>query len=728
MKSMLLAGSAIILTMGAFEAHAQTPPASNAIQEVVVTAQRREERLTDVPISITALSGESLAKAGVGTTQDLTLVTPGLFWARSTAFSQPTIRGIGTRNAGAGDEPNIATYIDGVYQPEQTATILELANVERIEVLKGPQGTLFGRNATGGAINIITQRPTFDVRAKSSVSVGSFGYFKASSTLSGPIVADKLAVALSGVVSGDNGYIRNTYLNARQGKHKGLAFRAKFLFTPTENLEFQLNGLYSEISDNVTLSGQGFQGSLQARRSANPTNVPLSILIPLATRTTATEFIPYNRTDLELVDLHANWDLGFMNLSGLVAYGETRTKHKSDSDLSPLLLATQDRNLPGQYWVEQAVATSTGDGPISWLLGAEGFQGKGSGRVISNGTYTTGTQRTRSASAFGEVTWEVFDKLFLTGGLRYTDDKKTSYFFPTTFALAAPAKSSNVVPRLVVRYKPSETSSVYASYTEGFKTGVFNVTSAAGATSATRPEQVKSYEIGGKAQLGSMLQVSAAVFRYQYTDLQVSIQTQDAAGRLQTVLQNAPEAIIRGAEFSGEFRPFRGLTLTTGVSLLHPEITNFTNATVVLPCLVSPVASTAARACLPAGQPGLPAGGVNASLDVTGKDLLRAPRYTVNLGATYSFDLAGGEMSLNTSVYLSDKYFVEISNRVAQEPYSVINASATWTAPSDMWSIGVFGQNLGDDKYFAANTISVFSDTVAYAKPRWYGVTVGLKY
>ena len=225
----------------------QAPPGTSTNQsmdEIVVTAQRRSESLQDVPMSITALTGAQLESAGAITTQDLQLVTPGLNWARGTSVSQPNIRDIGTTDAAAGDEANVATYIDGVYQPWESSTLMQLSNVERVEVLKGPQGTLYGRNATGGAINIITAQPSLgDWTGSAELTGGRFDYQKETGYLSGPIIKDELAFGLAATNFKDDGYVNDVYLHRTIGADEGTNVRAKLLLKPTEGVEFQLNGL-----------------------------------------------------------------------------------------------------------------------------------------------------------------------------------------------------------------------------------------------------------------------------------------------------------------------------------------------------------------------------------------------------------------------------------------------------------------------------------------------------
>ncbi len=715
----LLAGSAAGVLAGAAHAQGAAPerPAADdrvAVEEVIVTSQRRSENLQNVPISVTALTASQLASAGVANSQNLVQVTPGLVIIRSSYSGQPAIRGVSTRNAGPGDEPNVASYVDGVYQPEQFGTIQELANVERVEVLKGPQGTLFGRNATGGAISIVTKRPTATPEGELSVSAGKFGYAKVSAYLSGPLHGDVLTASLAGFYLKDDGYIRNVFLNTTQGDQERYAVRGKLLYAPNDRFELGLNGFYANGNENATFSGHSLNGNNQARRSANPRNLPLNILIPQGDYETATDFIPYLKIRLASVDMNGKADLGWATLSGLVSYSDSRAHIYSDADVSPLVLSYINPTLTSESSTQELVLTSN-PGRLTWLLGLNGYQGKSyQNPMIANGVANYNGQKSSAAAGFAEVSYEVVDRLFLTAGLRYSYDKKKGSFRLATSPTATTGQDSwtNVAPRVVARYEFSSRGNVYASYTEGFKTGTFNTTSAAGAQAAARPEKVKAFEVGVKADLMANLRVVAAAFHYNYTDLQTTVTLTQPNGALFSLLQNAPEARIDGFEGNVQWQATRDLELTAGVSLLKAEVQEFPNATLSIPLFVG----------------GLPAGNTTGVFNVAGRDLLRAPRSTLNLGINYSREVAGGDLVFTGNAFFSDKWYNDLLNRVTQPSYTVVNASVTWTAPGDHWSVSVFGQNLTDERYFLSTVTSSLSDTFGYQKPRWFGATVGYRF
>ncbi|MBO9695350.1 MAG: TonB-dependent receptor [Sphingopyxis sp.] len=690
--------------------------------EIVVTAQRRSESLQNVPISITALTADQLASAGVASTQDLTLATPGLLWAKSSNNSQPTIRGIGSRNASAGDEPNVATFIDGVYQPEQATTAQELSNVERIEVLKGPQGTLFGRNATGGAINIVTKKPSFETTGDASLTYGRYDFVKATAYLSGPIVVDKLAASVAATGLRDDGYIRNIYLDTRQGVRKAAIIRAKLLFVPSDTVEIQLNGLYNYSWDNVTYSGQPLAGNSQARRATaaqNPLNLPIDVRVPTKPYTTSEATVPFFRLNQYLVDGHVSIDLGGAVLAGLASWSETHGFSHSVTDISPLSLSINDFRQRGRAYNQEITLTSDTGGRLSWLIGATGFQSRTLYDPLTSISPTSTTrlvygQKSEAIAGFAEATYEAIGNLFLTAGIRYSWDRKQSYNRPLATNVVTRGKASwdDWSPRAVIRYEFGRGSNVYASYTQGYKAGTFNATTVNGTLIPADPERIEAFEVGVKTQPAPGITVNAAAFHYNYTDLQVSLVT-TVNNQIVTLLQNAPKAEVDGFELDASARVTEGLRLNAGMSLLKPKVVDFINASVNVPVFVG----------------GLPAGNSTVGpVDVTGNDLIRAPRWTINIGANYDTAFAGGVLTFNASAFFSGRYFVELTNRVKQPAYEVVNASVAWRSPDTHWRLSVFGQNLTNQKYYAGAIITNFADNVSYQKPRWFGVSAGYSF
>ena len=733
-------------------ADAQSSSANgNAISEITVTAQRRSENLQNVPISVTALTGKSLEAEGVRTPSDLTQVVPGLLFARSTNFLQPAIRGISTRAAAIGDEPNVATYLDGVYQPDALGTSYELANLESVQVLKGPQGSLYGRNATGGAILINTRGPTFDWTGNVAASYASFNYRKVSGMVSGPIIADKVAFSLSGVTYADDGYVHNLYLNTTDGKSKGTAVRVKTLFKPTEDLSFQINGLHTFASDNSLLSTYSLNGNsvvrtLVGNALVNPTGLPLSSLLATQPYTTTSAIDPVSKAKQDLVDAHFDWNMGWATLSGLVSFAHTGVVTDSMGEGSPLRLSETIYTTSSHNRNQELVLTSPSGKPVTWVVGVTGFQArdvlylnsishKTTTGLFSNTRIDMG-QNTDSVAGFGEVTWEALHHLFLTGGVRYDWDKKSAFNQTTTnvgtsaqTALAQVNASSSfksTTPRAVLRYEWAKDSNVYASFSEGFKSGGFNPSAASGVVTSTgqsaavSPETVKAYEIGVKSQLGNHVRLNLAAFHYDYANLQVSASVIDPVSHASVVkTQNAATAKVNGVEANITAKLTNEFTLNASANVMKASFNQFPNASANVP-----ITSTNTANCALGGVPTLN-GNVACILSATGNDLIRSPRYTFNIGGTYKTKLAGGSLTLSADAFFSAKYFGDVANTVVQPAYSVVNASATWRTPNERAYVTVYGTNLTSQVYMVGVLPLSFDNSTQAAKPRVVGVTIG---
>jgi len=258
--------STILTTPTAWAQDNQTEQGADADSgEIIVTAQRRAERLIDVPISISALSGNALEQAGIRSTEDLTAVIPGLNFATNGAFAQPTVRGIGTTVTSAGNDANVAIYIDGVYQPNQIANFSDLVDLEQVEVLKGPQGTLFGRNATGGAIRVTTKRPSFTPEARLTASYGRFDDVRLTAFGTAPL-SDEIAVSFAFLYGDDQGYVRNIGTGNRVADSNAMSIRGKILLQPTDGLEFILTASRTERSANPAFTLGVLDGNSNALR------------------------------------------------------------------------------------------------------------------------------------------------------------------------------------------------------------------------------------------------------------------------------------------------------------------------------------------------------------------------------------------------------------------------------------------------------------------------------
>jgi iron complex outermembrane recepter protein len=743
-------GQAIAQTATSNQAPPATAGGNQSMDEIVVTAQRRSESLQDVPMSITALTGAQLESAGAITTQDLQLVTPGLNWSRGTSVSQPNIRGIGTTDAAAGDEANVATYIDGVYQPWESTTLMQLSNVERVEVLKGPQGTLYGRNATGGAINIITARPSLDDwTGNAELTGGRFDYQKETGYLSGPLIKDELAFGLAATNFKDDGYVNDVYLNRTIGGDEGTNVRAKLLFKPTDGVEFQLNGLYVWSIESSPLTGQALNGNTSVKNFTpiqNPNNLPLDILVPTAKWTTSMAVIPSFKLNQSMVDAHMSIDLGWATLTGLASYESTFGTFNSQSDWSPLELGITYFAERGRAQNQELVLTSNGASRLTWLVGGQTFEGSDYYSPVNTSTLLPSGfhfpydfyygQATTAYAAFAEATYQIVDALYLTGGVRYNHDKKTSANEtpPGSPLISDSTDFNNTSPRAVLRYEFSPKSSAYFSYTQGFKSGTYNAVTPLGAETPAKPETVKAYEIGLKTTPTPGVTINAAVYHYDYTDLQEQIiENVPGTAANETITLNAPQAKIDGVELDGDFRPMRNLGLGVGMNWMNPRITNFNNASVLLP----------RTATAPGGTPGTTSSGTTCAagvaplcgnyavpfgVSIDGDQLIRAAKFTVNLDANYKVPLPFGALAFDVNGFYSTKYYLDLNNTVSQGAYKVVNASVSFISPDEHWTVKFFGENLTDEYYVMSFLQTASTNNAAYNKPRWFGGSIAYRF
>ena len=420
-----LAASALGGTLCAAPALAQQTGADEAAAapgEIIVTAQRRAERLQEVPLAISAFTGESLQSQGITSTRDLTIVTPGLNFTQSSFSPQPTIRGIGTRGVSASEESVVPVYVDGVYQPFLASTVMELNNVERIEVLRGPQTALYGRNSTGGAINIITYTPTDRPTMRASVSYGRYNEIIAKGYVS--LGNEVVQGSLAALYSRDDGYLENLAppFDSR-GWSKNWALRGKLRFTPSDRLEVILAGTLSRHDDTISTSSQPYLDNTTARRLSPSTYVRLT---PFQQSGTGGEL--NQRSDN--ASLTVKYDLGGVDATAIVGYDDSYLYTFADVDGAALNVTSLPTDYYSKSWIQEFYLTSANDGPFEWTVGQTYFwrdSGSYHSQTLSGTTVATdasGTQITKALAFYGQGTYAMTEALKVTVAGRYTTEKK----------------------------------------------------------------------------------------------------------------------------------------------------------------------------------------------------------------------------------------------------------------------------------------------------------------
>jgi iron complex outermembrane receptor protein len=701
----------------------QSPAQETSSQDIIVTAQRRSELLRDVPISITAFNAESLAKTGVTDARGLMQVTPGLNFQQFGSSAQPLIRGIGSTGGSVGDSSNVAIYIDGIYQPFQAANFLRFEDIDRIEVLKGPQGTLFGRNAAGGAISITTLKPSLNAATgKFSVGYGRFNEVELNGFVSTPL-SDKVAVSLSGNFTRNDGFRRDIFLNRDVGYLRSHSVRGKLLFEPDPATQILVSGYYRWSNDLGSFGNQPLNGNTVIRRT-----VP-NILLANEPNTSALTVENVNQVKVYGGSLSIEHDLGFAKLTSLTAFSNARQFVLTDSDLTPAANLQTKINFGTDMVSQDLTLTSTNQGPLSWLVGGTYYREHGffrsstfGGLFVPSDTPPLTAGRfipdvdIKAYAVFAELTYRITDRLTAVAGGRYSNDRPSytgttivvATGLPNTAAQVSPSESfSSFTPRVALRYAVTPTLNAYASYSRGFKSGVFNSNGLQ--VDAVKPETVDAFEVGMKGSLSSVFSFDTAAYYYDYKNLQ-----QLSFGTTPTtlILRNAAKAEIYGFEANVTARPLAGLTLRGGLGYVHGEYKSFPGAQGFRP-------TTDAN--------GVPIGGNTTFIfDASGHPMIRTPRVQANGTVAYETAIAnGGKLNFNVTGSYTAKMYHDVSSNTVQPAFTVVNSSISYTTPDQHWRLTIWGNNILNETYIAGILISATATAVTYSKPATYGVKLG---
>jgi iron complex outermembrane receptor protein len=719
-KPWLSATTALITLSFAGAAAAQAVGAASGneglVAEVVVTAQKRNEALVNVPISITAISGEGLAKTGVTSASDLSTVVPGLHVDSSGAFFQPSIRGVGTAIAGAGASANVATYVDGVYQPQALSTDFNFIDVASVQVLKGPQGTLFGRNSTGGAVLVTTRAPSFTTGLDAQVGYGSFNSWSGALFATGPIIDDKLAASISLGASHSDGWVKNIATGRDGNPSESYLARGKIRFEPTDKLRFNLTLQLFRDDDLSPYAASSYKGWSNAAFFGVPLSIgnprEVSLSEPVAHKVNGGGVTLKTEADLGFADLTSytagQWQSGTEATNELAAMIPPNGT-PSSSPFVPLIVTTASWDWHESTYSQEFNLGRSGRGPVDWVAGLFYFYDDttyspfnlglygpvGPGGLTSGAPFpwpassyvSTGPQPfsafstpTYSGAAFADVTYHV-GKWHFTAGGRYSIDRAGERYtsYPqlansfTTFYGSANHTFYEFTPRFVVRYSLTPDSNVYLSYSKGSKAGLFNSSGFLIQQTPLAPEKITDIEGGYKAT-GEKWRFEASGFHYKYTNLQVSTYIGG-----QAFLQNAPAAELWGFDAHWQQALTDHLQIDLGAAYTHARYQDFRNAAV---------------------QTFSPVFGVqNSTTDVSGGQMERAPKFMATAALSYSTPLAGGVLNYTANgAYQSDSSF-DFANTLVQKGYTLINMRAAWTDPSKRWTVSLNGKNVLNKAY-----------------------------
>jgi len=699
---------------------------SQQLEEVLVTARKRQENLQKVPIAVSAFTARDIEEAGLVRLQDITSLVPNLthLEPNSNKFTNFTLRGIST-GGGLGNDPSIGVYVDEVYIGRDSAFNSDLLDIERVEVLKGPQGTLFGRNTTVGAMNITTRKPGREFAATAVVDVGNYDYLRYGGLVSGPL-SDTLSGKISAVWSERDGYLDNTF-GGTVNTVDYSSYRGQLLWSPTENLEFLLTGNYREDESD----GNNFV----TRTVGDPLNKNYKVSIP------DTGFEDVEDTSFSL---HIRYEMQRMTLVSITATQELEESYVNDQDWTALddLTTTDTRDM--ESWSQELRLESAGDGKLNWVLGAYFYHQEfdvftfphsgydtiyaffglndfiGSGMPPSSvnpgfpdgiDIMATSTIETDSMAFFASANYEFNDQWSMTAGIRYSEDEKDldyeqgadalaglAGFFP--FTLEDDQDDEEWTPALSLNWQPTDDVLLYAKYSSGYKAGGFNNSVSTSASLVSfDAETMDAYELGLKSSwLDNRLRINAAIFRMEYKDKQESSFVAGAGFQQ----NNAGEATSEGVEVEVNWLPAEHWLVFGSLGYVDSTYDDYV---------------------------------LDDTTDYSGNDLTRAPQWTFNVGVqadwNYSERLKGfGRLEYS----YQDEFFTQARNHpfFAADSQNLVNARLGISSADGAWEATVWGRNLTDDDNI--NSIDGASSFVfpfyhySLIAPRTYGLELKYNY
>jgi len=695
------------------------PAEAPSLNEIVVTAQRRAEPIQNVPITINYLSASDLSKAGVTDLGDIDSVTPGLRFGYAGTFIQPTIRGVGTTLALSGSGSNVGVYIDGFYSPNPEVNDFELLNVQSIQVLKGPQGTLFGRNTTGGAILVSTAAPSTTTNFMANVDYSSFNTQKYQAYFTTGITSD-LAFDISGLFTKSDGWLHNIADGDRDaGAYQDYTLRTGLLYTPTDNLSFLLRYYHTGTNDPSNLDMAAYE--------QNGVPQVYGRFVPGTVITTSPYEVAYDDEPVSMLQhtnvwqLTSKYDFDFATFTSYTQYRKEFGETFESLDYDSFRALNIDINVADHTFTQEFLLNSKAGGPLQWTAGAFILNSRDiwptDGQIFDSPMSLLAASATtdRSFAGYFNVTYQLAPKWFLTGGFRYTHDEQSEGFYYSTAVpfYNYPTLSSNRgTPRVVLRYQLDDESSLYASFSTGFKSAIFNV--GGGQKDPILPESLKAYEVGYKFS-NPRVTANLSSYFYNYKDLQVETYA---------VVDNVPESLINNAAtariwgFDGDlsFRITPALQINTGANYTHAVYTDYTAAPTYPECLSLTLCGTGYGFYL------------NGSTDASGFEMANAPRFTANVGPTYRVDIPGGSaLALSANYYYTSSLYFDSAEQFKQGAYSTLGLRAEWTSASGQWSAALYGNNVTDTHYMTQVLANTFGIGAQWAAPMSLGVSVSYR-
>ena len=752
--------------------------------EIVVTAQKRAERLQDVPLAVTAVTGDSLRSRQINDSASLVAAIPSLSFQQG---ANPTntsfrIRGIGTALFGQGNESSVSVVVDGVVTVRSAQGFSELADIERIEVLRGPQGTLFGKNASAGVISVTTARPSRELEGKADFTIAEHNEYRARATISGPL-SDTLRARVSGYWSDVQGVTRNIGTNKWVNGSKGWGVRGKLEWDATESLNFLLSGEYKKVDSDCCAS--------TLINISNPLlqTVVGPIVASRANRTINEDTDTYANSRSQNYSLTASLDLGSATLTSISAY------QKFDLDVNqpidrinapaPIFLGTA-AVAPYTMWnqnhgvvdldafTQELRIANNGKSDLNYVVGAffmssdvvrpfdrrrarctAGTVGQPctAAQTVWQSAQSVIELKQKSVAAFGQVDYRLIGGLRAIGGIRVQYETGTNSGVRTAPIVAGDtvfpgntpvsgtftASDTAVTGKAGLQYEFSRNAQVYATYTRGYKGLGYEMEIAADLANqkAVLPEHVNAYEFGFKGRTADgTLSFAAAVFQSDYSDLQVQANRSDpATGVVRFVTTNAGTSRTRGFEIEATMRPSDAFTVNAAVTYAQSRINiDGLNCPLQLQAAAPVMSGTPINICYRSTAGGTP------TQNLRNQPLQASPDWRVSVSPRYDYrgDSFNAFAQFGINFTSAQNFTAENDPLAAQPAYTLVDASVGVSTADNRLSLTVFVKNLFNENYLTSighnslmsTTARPFDLVGTYNKDssRYFGATIGFRF
>jgi iron complex outermembrane receptor protein len=725
-----------LATSLAFPVAAQSQTETAAVEtadnsDIIISARRRDESLIDVPIAVTTFSGAALQAQGAPDITALQRQTPNLTLQVARGSNSTLIafiRGVGQQDPLWGFEPGVGLYVDDVYIARPQGAVLDIYDVQRIEILRGPQGTLYGRNTIGGAIKYVTKRLGDEFEGSARATYGSYNQIDLVGSVSVPLGQN---FAVGGAVAWlqRDGYGTNLTTGAEHYNKDVLAGRL--------SAEFDNGDIFVRVAaDRMEDKSNARHGTRLVGNGTNPVFAPTDSVYD-----TRAGLGDDNKVVTQGISLTAELDLSdTLTLKSITAYRDGRTDTLIDFDNTPGPVLDVPAYYEDDQWTQELQMLITTD-RLQGIVGMFYLDGRAEGAfdtVIGNAnltTYTAGRVDTKSIAFFGDFSYDLTEQFKISAGLRWTQDKKSAsvlrqdflgirspnfgnpsaIFFRTRTDYSNERTFDKFTPRISLSYQPNDDMNLYASWGRGFKSGGFDMRGDAIFIPSTvdgyGPETIDSWEVGLKgAFLDRTLFLNFAAFYSDYKDQQVTVQAVQPPPNVgvASVVDNAGQAEIYGFELEMRALPTDNLQLNLAFGYTHAEYKEFLTFI---------------------------AGGTT-PVDVADQRVFQnTPEFVINANATWSVPLLGGKLDITPAVALrAAQSMFEIPNPLLdQGPTVIVDAALNWTDASNRFTLGLHGRNLTDEQYrvggynfpgaLLGNSIIGF-----YGPPRTVSVTAGVRF